>query len=165
MMRNIDTIALIYDKLLYCDNLFRDVSVDIDIRHCDDCKKEYVEALSNTVDGYKQLVVIINTLNEISYIIRSLTYEMHSRLIDELNDEMVILGDLETDERDMAVYYLASGFSKTEDVVDKLIRWCMSQLQYFRAMEQISHVSSVKRVAFERKHYNVDEELVVYPYV
>lgn len=162
-MRNIDTVALIFDKLSYCRNLFRDV--DMEMMCCEECTKEKVNEYAHTAEGYKKMVEIINTLNEVSFIIRTLTAEMHTMLEKELEDELVLISDLETDEKDMAVSYLITGFKDTEKAMNKVCSWCATQLRYFRAMEQISHVSSVKRFKIERKLFEVDSNLVVFPYV
>lgn len=163
MLRNIDTVALIHDKLIYCGLLFRDV--DLEMTCCEECSKKTINEYAKTAGGHKKFVTIINTLNEVSYIIRSLTSEMYTDIEKELGDELVLISDLETDEKDMAVAYLVRGFSETEEAMNNVKRWCALQLRTFRAMEQISHISSVKRFSFERKLYDVDKELVVFPYV
>lgn len=162
-MRNIDTIALIFDKIVYCRNLFRDI--DMELSCCEECTKAGINEYAHTSEGYRKMVEIINTLNEVSFIIRSLTEEMHSMIRKELDDELVLISDLETDEKDMAVSYLITGFKDTEGAMNKVASWCAKQLHYFRAMEQISHVSSVKRLRIERKLFEVDNNLVVFPYV
>ena len=157
-MRNIDLIALMYDKLDYFLEMYANISSGME-----GTPKKYLEGLEKTNEGREKLVEMANTLNEMSFLSRQLTAEYNKDINETLHDEFVLLGDLETE--GCTLFTLINEFKEIEKAVIKIKKWCVGEMKTFRRMEQTAYSSSIIRIPLLKKCSENDKGVVIYHYV
>ena len=157
-MRNIDLIALMYDKLDYFLEMYANISSEME-----GAPKKYLEGLEKTNKGREKMVEMANTLNEVSFLSRQLTAEYKKDIHETLYNEFVLLGDLETE--GCTLFTLKNDFKEIEKAVMKIKKWCVDEMQAFRRMEQTAYSSSIIRIPLLKKCSENDKGVVIHHYV